>query len=123
MVLVDTKVWIRALAGRQPHRAHLDGLLGAERVLGHELVYGELLIGDAGGRATLLSEYARFQYAPSIPHKDVVDLVRARRLYGRGIGWIDVHLVASALVAKTSLYTTDHRLHELADELGAAYAP
>jgi predicted nucleic acid-binding protein len=121
MVLVDTTVWIRALAGKQPYRAHLDELLDQELVLAHELVYGELMIGDAGGRARALAEYARFRYAPSIPHRDVVDLVRARKLYGRGIGWIDVHLLASSLVAEAQLYTADHRLHELAQELGAGY--
>lgn len=61
MVLVDTPVWIRALAGKRPHRARLDELLAAEAVLAHELVYRELLIGDAGGCARTLTEYARFR--------------------------------------------------------------
>ena len=51
MVLVDTSVWIRALAGRAPFAAELDRLLNLDEVSGHELVYGELLIGDRGGPA------------------------------------------------------------------------
>ena len=50
MVLVDTSVWIRFLANRAPYAAELDRLLGLDEVTGHELVYGELLIGDRGGR-------------------------------------------------------------------------
>src|SRR5262249_2528885 len=49
MVLVDTSVWIRALSGAEPFRSDLDALLEANDVAGHEMVYGELLIGDPGG--------------------------------------------------------------------------
>ena len=54
MVLVDTSVWIRFLANRPPYAAGLDRLLALDQVAGHELVYGELLIGDRGGRGKLL---------------------------------------------------------------------
>ena len=50
MILIDTPVWIRFLANRAPYAQGLDRLLAGEEVLGHELVYGELLIGDSGGR-------------------------------------------------------------------------
>lgn len=50
MVLVDTSVWIRFLAGHEPFAAGLDCLLEHDEAVGHELVYGELLIGDRGGR-------------------------------------------------------------------------
>lgn len=53
MVLVDTSVWIRSLQNRVPYLAELDRLLGLDEVAGHELVYGELLIGDKGGRSKL----------------------------------------------------------------------
>jgi hypothetical protein len=49
MVLVDTSVWIRFLAGREPYATELDSLLERDEVAGHELVFGELLIGDKGG--------------------------------------------------------------------------
>jgi predicted nucleic acid-binding protein len=120
-VLVDTSVWIRFLSNRAPYAARLDELLGRDEVSGHDFVYGELLIGDKGGRKTLLAEYERMNQAPVIPHSDVVAFVIDRKLHGRGIGWIDVHLLASALVARLQLWTTDPALAVVAEELGISY--
>jgi hypothetical protein len=98
MVLVDTSVWIRFLANRPPYAAELDRLLGLDEVTGHEFVYGELLIGDRGGRGKLLAAYERMHQADTVPHSDVATFVRDRGLHSRGVGWIDVHLLASAIV-------------------------
>lgn len=122
MVLVDTSVWVRALSGKQPYRKHLDELLTAESVLAHDFVYGELLVGDSGGRTKMLSDYTLFSRAPTVSHVEVADLVRMRRLHGRGMGWIDAHLLASSLVSNAALYTADRVLHDLATSLGIAYA-
>jgi hypothetical protein len=54
-------------------------------------------------------------------HGDVVEFVRARRFHGRSVGWIDAHLLASALVGRWKLWTTDPRLDALARELSIAY--
>jgi predicted nucleic acid-binding protein len=121
IVLVDTSVWIRFLSNRAPYAAKLDELLSRDEVSGHDFVYGELLIGDKGGRKHLLATYEQMHQAPAVSHADVVEFVRSRRLHGRGIGWIDAHLLASALVARLKLWTTDPRLVVLASELGIAY--
>jgi predicted nucleic acid-binding protein len=121
IVLVDTSVWIRFLSNRAPYAAKLDELLSRDEVSGHDFVYGELLIGDKGGRKHLLATYEQMHHAPAVSHADVVEFVRSRRLHGRGIGWIDAHLLASALVARLKLWTTDPRLVVLASELGIAY--
>ena len=121
MVLVDTSVWIRFLSNRAPYATELDTLLGRDEVTGHELVYGELLIGDRGGRAKLLAVYEQMHQASMIPHRDVVAFVRDRGLYGRGVGWIDVHLLASAIVGRLQLWTADPRFSAVAKELGVAY--
>ena len=121
MVLVDTSVWIRFLTNRAPYAAELDRLLGLDEVTGHELVYGELLIGDRGGRRKLLAAYERMHQAGSVPHRDVAAFVRARDLHGRGIGWIDVHLLASAIVGRLQLWTADRRFAAVANEFGVAY--
>lgn len=120
-VLVDTSVWIRFLSNRAPYAAELDRLLSEDEVTGHDFVYGELLIGDKGGRKSLLANYARMDQAPVVPHPEVVAFVRERTLHGRGIGWIDAHLLASALVGRLNLWTTDPPLAALAKELGIAY--
>ena len=121
MVLVDTSVWIRALANRAPYKTELDRLLGRDEVAGHDLVYGELLIGDRGGRAKLLSNYLQMHWAASVPHNEVVEFVNHGRLFGRGVGWIDIHLLASAIVSGSKLWTADPRFAAIAQELGAAY--
>jgi predicted nucleic acid-binding protein len=59
--------------------------------------------------------------APVVPHGDVAAFVCERRLHGRGVGWIDAHLLASALVGRLRLWTTDPRLLTLAKQLGIAY--
>jgi hypothetical protein len=55
-------------------------------------------IGDSGGRGKVLANYTLFSQAPLASHAEVVNLVRVRRLHGRGIGWVDTHLLASCLV-------------------------
>ena len=123
IVLVDTCVWIRFLSARDPCASELDRLLGRDEVVGHDLVCGELLVGDRGGRARLLDAYARMHQAPTVSHADAVAFVRARRLQGRGIGWVDVHLLASVIVGRLRLWTIDPRLSTVATELAVAYAP
>ena len=118
MVLVDTSIWIRFLSNRTPFAAKLDDLLGESQVCGHDFVFGELLIGDKGGRKQLLADYALMNQVPVVPHSEVVEFVRQRRLHGRGIGWIDTHLLASALVSHVTLWTADPRLRDVARELG-----
>lgn len=121
IVLVDTSVWIRFLSNRAPYAAELDGLLSRDEVSGHDFVYGELLIGDMGGRKQLLADYEHMDQAPVVPHGDVVAFVRERRLHGRGVGWIDAHLLASALVGNLKLWTTDPRLATVARAFGIGY--
>ena len=121
MVLVDTSGWIRALAKRSPYVNRLDRLLSVNEVAGHDFVYGELVIGDKGGRAEFLSAYEQIYRSSTLSHRDVVAFVRARRLYGRGVGWIDVHLLASAIAGRLQLWTADECFGDVANELGAAY--
>ena len=121
MVLVDTSAWVRMFHGRQPYRRTIEDLLDEGSVLAHELVYGELMVGDAGARAKPLLTYVRLAYAATVPHVEVVQPVRTRRLFGRRIGWIDAHLLAATMAAGAKLYTADGPLRELAAELGVAH--
>ena len=121
MVLVDTSVWIRYLANRAPFAAGLNSLLDLDEVAGHELVYGQLLIGDRGGRRKLLAAYELMHQASAVSHHDIVWFVRERQLYGRGVGWIDIHLLASAIVGRMQFWTVDQRLSAVAREFGVAY--
>jgi predicted nucleic acid-binding protein len=121
MVLADTSIWIGFLRNQAPYLAELKKLLLLREVAGHDLVYGELLIGNHGGRTTLLNGYSGMAHVQTIAHREVVAFVRARRLASRGAGWIDIHLLASALVGGVKLWTADASLLVLASELGVAY--
>jgi predicted nucleic acid-binding protein len=121
VILVDTSIWIRALAGRTPYREQVDSLLQLGEIAGHELVYGELLIGDSGGRSKFLASYLKIYQAAMVPHSDVVDFVRERKLHGRGLGWIDTHLLASAIVERQQLWTADLSVAAVARELAVSW--
>jgi predicted nucleic acid-binding protein len=123
MVLVDTSVWVRFLAGREPHASELDALLERDEALAHDLVEGELLIGDRGGRPRLLASYRQMTRVQTLSHGEVVELVRSRKLHGRGIGWVDAHMLASAIVARAPLWTADAPLAAIAEELDVGYEP
>jgi predicted nucleic acid-binding protein len=119
VVLVDTSVWIHLLA--TPYASKLERLLAVDEVAGHDLVYGQLLIGDRGGRVKLPTAYERIHQASTVPHSDVVEFVRSRRLHGRGAGWIDIHLLASAVAGRLKLWTAEPRFSTLAAELQVSY--
>src|ERR1700722_12394415 len=107
IVLVDTSVWIRGLAGQEPLREELDGLLAKDAVAAHDLVYGELFIGDRRGRGPFFTMYERIHKAEMVPHDEVVAFVRHHDLSGRGVGWVDIHLLASAIAGRMKLWTAD----------------
>jgi predicted nucleic acid-binding protein len=121
VVLVDSSVWIRYFANREPYASVLDNLLRDEAVCGHELIYGELLMGDRGGRPRLLADYERIQQVQKVPHREVVEFAEHRGLHGLGIGWIDAHLLAAALVGRVQLWTADTALAQIAGELGVRW--
>jgi predicted nucleic acid-binding protein len=121
MVLVDTSVWIRFFAGREPYFSEMNRLLARDQVAGHQLVYGELLIGDRGGRSKFLSTFEWMQQAEMVPHDEVVELVGRRDLIGRGLGWIDAHLLASALAGRLQLWTADRLFADAAVDLAVDY--
>ena len=93
MVVVDTSVWIRSLANEAPFVIELQRLLDLEDVAAHELVYGELLIGDLGGRRKLLAAYEQMHQASLIPHHDVV-AIRSPSGPFRPQCWLDQHSLA-----------------------------
>lgn len=121
MVLVDTSVWAKFYRNREPYAEGLARLIEVEEVAAHELIYGELLIGDPGGARNLLRTFQHIRFIDAVSHPLVVALVEDRKLHGRGIGWIDAHLLASALAGRVSLWTADAALRDLAEELGVAY--
>lgn len=114
-MIVDTSVWVEHLRrGVAPLQERLEEGV----VLGHPFVIGELACGNLKDRATILGLLAGIPAAVVAEHHEVLELVERRRLFGRGMGWIDMHLLASALVTGAILWTRDQRLSTVAREIG-----
>ena len=119
MILVDTPVWIDHW--RSP-LCHLIELLSNGEILTHPMVIGELACGSIRDRQQTIRILNRLPRAPLAGHSEVIDFIEARRLMGLGVGYIDVHLLASAMLDNsTKLWTVDRRLHNAAVELRVAY--
>lgn len=120
MILVDTSVWVDHL--RVGDQALATALNNAQ-VLCHPFVVGELACGSIAHRAAMLELLDALPKAPTATHEEVMTMVSRRALYGRGIGWVDAHLLASTLIAAGSrLWTRDRRLATVAAELNVHYA-
>ena len=117
-VLVDTSVWRRYWSGATSARP-LGELLDEEAVLCHPFILGELVLGGLSTREEEL--FARLPRAGLAPHEEVLMLVRRRRLMRRGIGWVDAHLLASALLASATLWSLDGDLASVAADLDVAF--
>ena len=118
MILVDTSVWVDHL--RRPN-APLVAWLELGEVSCHPFVVGEIGLGSLKHRARVLSLLAELPMARTVRHEDAMALVQERALSGVGLGWVDVHLLASAFVEGWGLWTIDRQLHRVADRLGIAH--
>ena len=115
MVLADTSVWIEHF--RRGHQAFAE-LLADGLIMVHPFVCGELACGNLKSRATALSDILALPSATLATNAEVLAFVQDRKLWGQGLGGIDVHLLASALISNCRLWALDRRLAQVADELG-----
>ena len=107
MILVDTSVWIHHF---RMGSEQLRSLLAEEQVCCHPFIAGELACGTLRNRHEILSLLRALPQARVSEHEEVLHFLEGRRLHGRGLGWIDVHLLASALLTGCSLWTLDKPL-------------
>jgi predicted nucleic acid-binding protein len=117
MVLVDTPVWIQHF--RKGERALAD-LLSDGLILMHPFVAGELACGNLRNRSAILTDLRALPSATLALDAEVERLIEDRKLWGRGLGWVDVHLLASALLSHCAFWTLDKRLAAIAAKLGVA---
>lgn len=119
MVLADTNIWI---AHMQRGEKQLERLLEQGRVLIHPFVIGELACGTFKNRQGVLALLQSLSHARSATHDEVMFYVERHALMGRGLGYVDAHLLASvALESGAKLYTRDGRLYGIAVERGCAF--
>lgn len=119
MILVDTSVWVDHL--RNPE-ADLNALLNENNVLMHPMVIGELACGYVRNRKQALENWRMLPRINEANHEQVISLIEAKKLMGRGIGFVDMHLLWSILNYPGSLlWTRDKKLNPIANEFNIAF--
>lgn len=118
MILVDTSVWVDHL---NTSNKILVKLLDSEQVLTHPFVIGELALGHLPQRYAILNAMRLVPQTLVASHDEVLEFINKHKLFGLGIGYVDVHLLAAArLGAGTTVWTRDRRLHDAAQRLSLA---
>jgi hypothetical protein len=117
VILADTSVWIDHL---RRGNARLGELLQAAFVACHPYIIGELACGTLRNRAELLALLGVLPAASVATHDESLVFLETHRLMGKGLGYVDVHLLAAAMMDRTPLWTLDRRLAAEANRLGIA---
>jgi predicted nucleic acid-binding protein len=119
MILADTSVWIDHQRKGVPF---LAAALEDGQLLVHPFVTGEIACGRMRNRREVLRLFGELPQAPIVSEQEALHFIERRSLMGRGIGYIDIHLLASTLLAGTTrLWTRDERLAAVAEELGVKF--
>jgi predicted nucleic acid-binding protein len=118
MLLVDTSIWSDHL---RRHDVEMARFLEAGEVLTHPFVIGELACGEFPQRSQTLALLSSLPSAPLLGQNEVLGFIERHGLMGKGVGLVDIHLLASARVAGSTLWTRDRRLAEAAGVLGVAF--
>lgn len=118
MVLVDTSVWVSHL---RDGNAQLETLLNKGVVVCHPFVIGELACGNLRNRIDILSLLQYLPMAEKVEQDEVLQFIENYRLMGKGLGFIDIHLLASALLTGIPIWTLDKRLNRISAKLRVGY--
>lgn len=117
MILADTSVWIDYLDRGRSSFAHV---LDSVNVVMHPYVVGEILLGNLRNRAETILLLTHLPEAVVARHNEVMYFIEEHRIFGRGVGYVDAHLLVSSRLTGATLFTRDKRLHMLAVQLGMA---
>ncbi len=118
MILADTNVWIKHF---RESDAELISQLNIGFVACHPFIIGELACGNLGNRAEILMLLQALPSSPVVEAKEILAFIENNSLMGRGLGYVDIHLLASAIIGNVVLWTYDRRLNDAAIELGVSY--
>jgi predicted nucleic acid-binding protein len=120
-ILVDTSIWVDHLRNKDEQ---MISLLKQNQVLMHPMIRGELACGYLHQRVQILSLLNDLPQVSEATHDEALYCLEKHTLMGKGIGFIDLHLVASTLLTKNALlWTRDRRLHKLALNLNLCWEP
>lgn len=120
LILVDTSVWVDHFRTDSPTLRHL---LDQDLVICHPLVIGELACGTMKRRSEVLGSLAALPTAPTIEYDELLSFIDTHKLFGQGLGWIDVHLLASTVLESVTLWTLDQSLRQAARKLRCNFEP
>jgi len=118
MVLVDTSIWIDHFRKTEPG---LVALLNTGSVVCHPFIIGELAAGNLKNRAAVLGLFQALPTVQVVESHELLDFIDSRGLMGKGLGLVDLHLLASAVLARVPLWTGDKRLAVAAEGLGVGF--
>jgi predicted nucleic acid-binding protein len=125
MILVDTSIWIDFI--RNGFDEHLDHLLMGEAVVVHDFIIGEIAMGSLKQRESRLEMLRDLHRIPTASDLEVMTFIENAKLFGLGLSYIDVHLLAAAQASAdfepVRLWTRDRRLLAQAERLGIAFRP
>lgn len=116
-VLADTSVWVEHLRHGD---AQMSEFLAAGEVVAHDYVIGELCLGGLSREKLALMQL--LHRCTTASHDEAMHLIAQRRLAGRGLGYVDTHLLAAALIGGLRLWTLDRALQQAARECGCGLA-
>jgi len=118
MVLVDTSVWVSHLRDGD---CLLESLLNRGMVACHPFIVGELACGNLKKRSKILSLLNALPFTKLASHEEVMEFIDLRHLMGKGLGYVEVHLLSSAMLSETPILTYDQKFCEMAAKLDIDY--
>jgi len=110
MILVDTSVWVEHL---RSGTIGLEALLNDGHVVCHPFIIGEIACGNLKNRTEILSLLQDLPMASLADDNEVIQFIEDHKFMGKGLGYIDIHLLMSAMLTRIPLWTIDKRLHEV----------
>lgn len=119
MVLVDTSIWVFHF---REGSINLGKLLQNGEVSCHPFIIGELACGNLHKRSEILSLLQALPSALIIEHEEAMHFIEKNRLMGKGLGYIDIHLLASSVLTQIPIWTLDKKLARVSAELGFSFA-
>ena len=118
MILVDTNVWINHFRKTD---AELVANLNTGSVACHPFIIGELACGNLKNRGEILELFQSLPSSPTVESDELLTFIESNSLMGKGLGYVDIHLLASAVLAGIALWTNDRKLRRASQDLGISH--
>jgi predicted nucleic acid-binding protein len=119
MVLVDTSIWVSHL---RHGNSRLQKLLHEGRVVSHPFIIGELACGNLSNRSEIISLMQSLPMLDVVEHEELLLFIEHKKMMGTGLGFVDIHLMAAAILSGIPLWTQDKKLKQACSRLSIDFA-